>query len=260
MKSSPAWAAWSRPRGRIIYVLDEGQLGVYEMPSRNGRWKPATPSTGSCSGKSRCPIGPPDRAGRTYPAVLNHAGWQLMAIAVLLPTGVDAARSTAVDAVTGETLKRLTSAAKTDGDLLLRSRGRGGRSGARMWPRPSSPFGREPSTTRGQSRHRGWRPIRRPLIPARSSSALARLTALDLNTGKEVWRLPSGNTGSKRELQLPAGMIVVHDGKIYCGGGSGLMAVSAADGKVLWAQQEKAKVPQEGVELFVTDGLIWRFH
>jgi len=247
-------------RGRIIYAVDEGQPGIYALPSKwmlvardafNGvlLWKQPLPHWAA-------PVLLGGHTNSFRPRRLVTDGER-----VFLPMGEEGVL-TSLDAATGKPLKTLEAARGTteilcaDGLLLARA-GDGGKGGkgpaggtsfimARpdtlefLWQAPAVGLA-------GQTLALG---AKRVFFKAGN-----KVVALDAKTGREAWRTPLTETPADGTRRAGGPSLVVHDGTVYVLSGASLSALSAATGKVAWEQK---RTPSSKGELFAAGGLIWR--
>ena len=251
-------------RGRIIYAVDEGQPGIYVLPSKwmlvardafNGvlLWKQPLPHWAA-------PVVLGGHTGGFRPRRLVTDGER-----VYLPMGEEAVL-TSLDAATGKPLKTLAAARGTteilcaDGLLLAHASPQGGAAakgkkapggGAALimaradtlevlWQVPAVGFA-------GQTLALG---AGRVFFKAGDNAV-----ALDAKTGREAWRTPLAETPADGTRRVGGPSLVVHDGTVYVLSGASLSALSAATGKVVWNQQRASS--SKG-ELFAAGGLVWR--
>ena len=243
-------------RGRIFYVIDEGQPGVYSMPARwtlvardafNGvlLWKRPLPEWGS-----------PQQTGGFHsgfrPRRLVTDGERLY-----LPTGEQDVL-TVVDATDGKTLAMQEKMPGTEEILccdglmiaVVHPPADAARKGR---PAPAAIVG-----MRADSLDVLWKAPISGLIVETTAMAGGRVfyatgqtvRALDGQTGRELWRadfdnaLPEGKRGGGRKLLV--------DGRVVCfRGNAGLYAFSADSGEMLWQNRGL------GGDLFAADGLMW---
>ncbi|MCX5683865.1 MAG: PQQ-binding-like beta-propeller repeat protein, partial [Planctomycetota bacterium] len=250
-------------RGRIIYAVDEGQPGIYALPSKwmlvardafNGvlLWKQPLPHWAA-------PVLLGGHTNSFRPRRLVTDGER-----VYLPMGEEAVL-TALDAATGKPLKTLEAARGTmeilcaDGLLLARAgdSGTGGKSG--KGPAGGTSF----IMARPDTLDVLWQA---PAVGlAGQTLALGagcvffkagdKVVALDAKTGREAWRTPLAETAADGMRRAGGPSLVVHDGMVYVLSGASLSALSAATGKVVWDQKRASS--SKG-ELFAAGGLIWR--
>ena len=191
-------------RGRLLYVLDEGQPGVYELPSRwvlvarnafNGvlLWKKPVPEWGP-------PVARGGHTGGFRPRRLVTDGERLY-----LPLGEEAVL-TSVDAATGKTLKTLEAATGTseilcqDGLLVavVSARAKG----------PATLLAARPETLDVL-----WQVPVLGLVSQTAAPSAGRLyfcsgrtlVALDATSGQEAWRTPLGKPSAADSLGIGPG-------------------------------------------------------
>ena len=251
-------------RGRIFYALDEGQPGVYTLPSRwtlvardafNGvlLWKRPLPHW-----NPPVSLGGFGRGFR--PERLATDGER-----VFLALGQDAVL-TALDAATGRTLKALDGARGTtkvlcaDGLLVVLAawQGKSGADARRGQAQPPTLVAARPDTLEVL-----WTAPARGL--ARSTLALApgrvvfkagnAIVALDRATGKESWRTPWTEPKPTGRRRRSATALVVRGQTVHILGGGRLAALAASTGKMLW-QRKDSGGGRGG--LFVAPDLVWR--
>jgi outer membrane protein assembly factor BamB len=249
--------------GRLIYVLDEGQTGIYVLPSRwtlvvrdafNGMllWKKAVSEWGP----------PVVLGGHTHgfqPHRLATDGGR-----IYLPLG-EQQTLTALDAASGETVKTLEGTAGTT-DVLVAN----GLLLAVAAPQSAAgeekPKGRATGPTLIAVKTDTWEVLWKnhvaglaPHTPVLAAGrvffkASGAIVALDAQSGQEVWRTPwpESDIGKK----TAGATLLAHEKTVYFTSGSELAALRADNGKVQW--KTKGGAGGRG-ELFVADGLLWHF-
>ena len=251
-------------RGRIIYAVDEGQPGIYVLPSKwmlvardafNGvlLWKQPLP-------RWAAPVLLGGHTNSFRPRRLVTDGER-----VFLPMG-DEAVLTSLDAATGKPLKTLEAARGTteilcaDGLLLALASSQAG-DNAKGGKRPAG--GAALIMARADTLEVLWQAPAPGLAGQTLALAAGRVffkaganvVALDAKTGREAWRTPLAETPAEGTKRAGGPSLVVHDGTVYVLSGAGLSALSAATGKVAWDQK---RAPSSKGELFAAAGLIWR--
>ncbi len=246
-------------RGRIVYVLDEGQTGVYTLPARwtmvardafNGvlLWKRPVPGWG------------PDLSFGGFGNGFRPRRLVTDGARVYLPMGPDAVL-TAVDAATGAIAREVKDAPGTtdllcDEGLLLASAAPPS-DDSKKGPRSLLALETDTWTTR-------WRVPAAGMASQTLALGLGRIlyragdqvVCLNASDGKEAWRTPLGADAPARKGQRPgAGAMVLHGKTAIVLNGSLLAALSAETGKVLWEQKNAGS--SKG-ELFVIGGRVWR--
>jgi outer membrane protein assembly factor BamB len=244
--------------GRIFYVVDEGQPGVYSLPSEwflaardafNGvlLWKRPLPYWSRGSGgfgkgtRPRCLVA---AAGRVF-----------------LPLG-EGGVLTALDAATGQPMATLDEGRDASeilcGDKLLLAVARSQDAPAGGDAGPKTLFAARPDTLDVI-----WQ-MKAPWLGSGTLTlgsdrvvfkAGEEIVALDAASGAEAWRAVP-KAASPDSPKRPSGTtLVVHGGNVYCLDGSVLTALSARDGRRLWQQDRAGSLRGD---LFAADGLIWR--
>ena len=259
-------AAVVTARGRIFYVVDEGQTGTYALPSMwtlvardafNGvlLWKQPLPHWAP-------PVVLGGHTGGFRPRRFVTDGER-----VYLPTGEDAVL-TSLDVATGKRLKTLDSACGTteilcaDGLLIAHASPQAGGDGKgkRAGGRGATLFAARPDTLEAL-----WNVPAPGIVGETLALAAGRVffkagadvVALDAGTGHEAWRTPQKETQADGAKKAAGQTLVVHDGRVYVLAGARLTALAAASGKVLWDHE---RAPSSKGELFAAGGLIWRVH
>ena len=251
-------------RGRIIYAVDEGQPGIYVLPSKwmlvardafNGvlLWKQPLPHWAA-------PVLLGGHTNSFRPRRLVTDGER-----VYLPMGEEAVL-TSLDAATGKPLKMLEAARGTteilcaDGLLLALASPQGGAAAkGKKAPAGGTSF----IMARSDTLEVLWQTPAVGLAGQTLALGAGRVffkagdkvIALDAKTGREAWRTPLAETPADGTRRAGGPSLVVHDGRVYVLSGSRLSALAAATGKVVWDQQ---RAPSSKGELFAAGGLIWR--
>ena len=252
-------------RGRIFYVLDQGQTGIYTLPSK---WSLVARDAFNGVPLWNCPIpgwGPPtDLGGFTRgfrPRRLVTDGDR-----VWLPMGEDAIL-TALDAATGRTVKTLdagrgaTEILCADGvltavigartDAAAKRKGAAAGGGPRLLAVSTDSL--EPL----------WNAPAAGLVAdtlARSAcrvfhQAGNRLVALDARTGRPAWQAPLEGPSAKKPRRPGPSRLMAYRGQVYFHSGVQLAAFSADTGKLLW---ERKDAPSGQGALFAAADLLWR--
>jgi len=264
-------------QGRLFYIFDEGPTGIAD-PRIPDKW--VLIARDAFSGVVLWKREVPDFGWKAWKrAELERADWrrtqsQRFRLPVAIPRRLVAdgdrvyvtlgyrAPLTALDAATGQTITTYAGTERTDEivyrDGLLVLCTRTGGEGADK-PGAARLVALDP-----QSGRRLWQTEAGavvPLSPAMSGPHVFyhdqdAVVCLDAATGELRWRTPAGGAGGSvwnTDTTLVAGEEVV-----LCATGKQLLAMAAADGKVLW------KLPGArgyGIvnppDLFVADGLVW---
>ena len=248
-------------RGRIFYVVDEGQPGIYSMPSK---WFLAARDafSGVLLWKQPLPDWMQEGAGGgfgkgTHPRCLVADGERLF-----LPLG-EAGVLTALDAATGKTLRTLDAAKGTNEILCGEGLVVAVASGAGGGRRGGGGGGATLIGARSDTLEPLWQAKAPGLVHGTTAIGAKRVlfmagddvVALDSKTGAEAWRV-AGKSQQDDVLKLQAGRtLIVHGPAAYLLSGRGLSAVSIDTGKTLWNRD--ASKSRRG-ELFVADGLLWQ--
>ncbi len=255
--------------GRLFHTLDEGPIGIHETPLPARRlpddcsliardafngivlWKRAMPGWGSSAwDDSRWQFGVGDQlwsAPLTLPRRLVAVGNK-----VYVTLGFRACVSE-LDATTGKTLREFTEAGHaeemlfSDGLLILRRRDKQhGDSiavidvdtGRIVWKRQA---GRVADLTLAVDERRVC------------FVAAGELVALDLPSGRELWKAPLPGPSQRSAI---AGTLVMHGGVVLCTASRAVHAFAAADGKPLWSKPVGNSF--RGMpDVFAVDGLAW---
>lgn len=249
-------------RGRLFYALDEGQCGIYTLPSKwtlvardafNGAllWKRPVPHWGPALSFGGFGNG-------FRPRRLVTDGER-----VFLPTGNDAVLA-ALDAATGEAVKTLAEARGTTdilcGDGLLvaacspgapvDAKGKGRSAAALIAARPDTleVLWKAPAA--------GVAPQTLALGAGRVAFKAGNdIVALDAKTGREAWRAPFVEPAPKDPRRRGGTSVMIAGGTVYVQGGGKLAALAADTGKTLW--EEQGRTSSKG-ELFAAGGLVWQ--
>ncbi len=259
--------------GRIVYFIDEGPIGIHETPHKSrqlpdkaslvGRdafsgvelWRRPVPNWGSRAWDDNRSWGTGDQLWSspwTLPRRLVAVGDH-----VFVTLGYRTFLSQ-LDAATGKTVREFKGLGSVDelladdGKLILRVRkitAKGAKgagdtvalvdiaSGTVVWKKA---FGRLVDLTLAASRGR----VVFCLGP--------NVVALDMKTGDELWR-------ARAASQAPTSLIMYEDTVLVAGGGrkSGISALSAVDGKLLWQRQGGRTSFRGPADLFAAGGMIW---
>jgi outer membrane protein assembly factor BamB len=246
--------------GRIMYVVDEGQPGIYTLPSKwvvlardafNGvlLWKHPVPDWDP-------PIVPGGHTHGFQPRRFAAADDRLY-----LTTGEDAVL-TALDAATGQTIKTLDSARHTteilcsEGILAAVTSASGKGQGG-----PPTLLAARPETLDVLWSKPVAGLVSRTLALAAGHLCFAvgdAVVALDAKSGNELWRAALDKSKVHAAAGKTAGTLVIHGPTVYCLAGSKLMALSLESGKTVW-ENDGLKGAGAGDSLFATDELLWRF-
>jgi len=250
--------------GRIFYALDEGQTGIYTLPSKwnlvacdafNGvsLWKRPIPGWGPPNGLGGFTSG-------FRPRRLVTDGDR-----VWLPMGEDAIL-TALDAATGKTIKTLDAGRGTteilcaDGVLVAVTVGKTGAAAKRKGVAAGGGPGL--LAVRTDSLERLWN-VPAPGLVADTLALAAgrifykagyRLVALDVRTARPAWQTSLEGPPGKKPRPGPS-RLMVSQRKVYVHSGVRLAAFSADTGRLLWERNDAPSV--QGV-LFAAAGLLWR--
>ncbi|MBL7188022.1 MAG: PQQ-binding-like beta-propeller repeat protein [Phycisphaerae bacterium] len=79
---------------------------------------------------------------------------------------------------------------------------------------------------------------------------------LDMASGKEIWRHSAGKQPGRKGISYGTDILLVVDGVVLCNLNAMLTALSAKDGRKLWACSAGTSF-HEPVDVFVIDGLVW---
>jgi len=255
-------------RGRLVYALDEGQPGIYALPSKwvlvardafNGvlLWKRPIPNWNP-------PLGLAGFSSGFRPRRLVADGER-----IFLPMGEEAVL-TSLDAATGKTLGTLDAARGTsrilcaDGLVVALASPQGGADGKGKKASAGAPvlLAARPDT---------FEVLWQMPAAAVAGDTLAlgsgrvffmaggEVVALDAAGGREAWRsaFAKASAAGAKKPAAGAATLVVHDGRMYVHSGPRLAAFAAATGKELWSLQD---APTSKGELFAAAGLLWRTH
>jgi outer membrane protein assembly factor BamB len=251
-------------RGRIVYTLDEGQPGIYALPSKwvlvardafNGvlLWKRPLPHWGSASSSGGFGNG-------FRPRRLVTDGER-----IFLPMGEEAVL-TSLDAATGKSLKALQEARGTseilcaDGLLVAVSSPQAGAGGKGKKGPAAAPtlFAARPDTLEVL-----WKMPAAALAGETLALGPGRVffmsggdvVALDAKSGREAWRMTFAKPAADGSKKSSGATLMVHGAAVYVQGGARLAALAADTGKVVWNRQD---APSSRGELFAAGGLLWR--
>jgi len=245
--------------GRVFYVVDEGQTSLTDQPlperwiltardAFNGvlLWKRPLPQWRADAWKNTSlrgrPASVPRRIvgdGRRLYATLSHRGPLLV-----------------LDGATGKTLQTIAGTANTQ-EILLTGRmlvlrlhaGTAKRGGA------IAAFNADTGDVR-------WRVRADRYTAASLASANGRIVfhdgaatvCLKLDDGSQLWRHPQGSAKGKRRPGEKT--FILHEDLVLEGGNSGVTALSAKTGKVLWTAPGGGD-SMRGHDLFVAQGCAW---
>ncbi|NOZ19866.1 MAG: PQQ-binding-like beta-propeller repeat protein [Planctomycetes bacterium] len=271
-------------QGRTFYILDESTAGSMAVP---GRWSVIARDafSGVLLWKKPMPSWSWYRRGfRSGPVQLPRT---LVAVGdrVYVPLGLEAPVS-ALDAATGETIRtyegteRVEEIVVSDGVLLAlvgspmaeqsvkvvkRRRRKKGKSRGRRTP----PFSNQKTimAIRAETGKALWSHPQTegldimPLTLAAQGGRVffqegKSVACLDLGSGKELWRTPSGKGLHRRQAGWSVATLVAHGGVVLWADGSKLTALSAEDGKALWECPCKAGAWSPS-DVFVIEGQVW---
>lgn len=259
--------------GRLFHTFDEGPIGIHETPKDQRQlpdncslvardafngivlWKRPMPGWGSAAWDAdRWKWGKGDQlwsAPLTLPRRLVASGDR-----VYVTLGFRAFVSE-LDAATGKTLREFpeTYAAEeivlSQGILVVRVRD----------VSPSAPRRESVVALDVQSGDLLWKEQAEAVADLTLAASAARvvfhnsrdLVALDLRTGRQLWRVP---VPPQSKRPTTAGTLVMSDDVVLFAGGPRVEARSAADGKLLWST--KTNTSFRGMpDLFVVDKLAW---
>lgn len=265
-ETTPSVNAMVTGGGRIFYVLDEGQPGVYALPSKwflvardafNGLllWRRPVPEWLDPTFQGRQPWG-------ARPRRLVVDGQR-----VFLPLGPEAVLS-ALDAATGKTICTFDAARDTIeirycGRLLLVA-GSAAPLGPTLGSKPLPVTLRVATTDHPDRLKLLWQsPVTR-LAPQTLAIGCGQVyyydgeevVALDALTGGPAWRTACRESSIKPPRWAgPSTTLVVHGGTVYLQAGITLAAFSADTGKLLWRHDN---APSFSGDLFAAAGLIWQ--
>ena len=251
-------------RGRIVYALDEGQPGIYALPSKwvlvardafNGvlLWKRPIPHWNP-------PLGAGGFGNGFRPRRLVTDGER-----IFLPTGEEAVL-TSLGAATGKSLNTQEQARGTsqilcaDGLLVALASPQGGAAAKGKKAPGGAPvlLAARPDTLEVL-----WQMP----VAGLAGDTLAlgggrvffmsggEVVALDAAGGREAWRFAFARAPADGSKKSPGATLVVHDGAVYVQSGTRLAALAAGTGKELWSRQD---APTSKGELFAAGGLLWR--
>ncbi len=261
--------------GRIIYLIDEGPIGIHETPEKSRRlpdkaslvgrdafsgvelWRRPVTNWGSRAWDDNRSWGTGDQLWSspwTLPRRLVAAGDH-----VFVTLGYRTFLSQ-LDAATGDTVREFKGLGTVDevladdGKLILRVR--------KITAKKEKPTGDAVVAVDIASGKVLWKEAFGKLVDLTLAASRGRvvlcagpnLVALDSETGKELWRAQVPAAG------LSAASLIMYGDKVLVAGGgrkSGLRAFSAANGKLLWEQTGGRTSFRGPADLFAANGMIW---
>jgi outer membrane protein assembly factor BamB len=275
-------------RGRVFSILDEGPTGIVDpripdqwmLIARDAfsgviLWKKAIPDWGwtawkraemeqldwarMSSQRMRLPAAVPRRLVAAGDRVYATLGYR--------------APLTALNAATGETLSTYADTERTD--EIVHENGR-----LVLCIRTNMEGSKTPPDKRGQSQRlaapatlvaieadsgrRLWRTEPGTVVPLSLGQSDQHVfyhdgeavVCLEADSGALQWRTPASSVGTS--IWNSGTTLVVHEDVVLCGSGRQLLALSAADGKVLWTlPAARGYGVGNPPDVFVADGLVW---